>query len=105
MHHLHETDILIAILFCLCGFFTTFFLRKMFNLFLLTLLLFAVFTAIEAMGVIPAWADLHKLTALTSSFGKTVLAMIQATILKGTVLSLMLFCMGGVAGLVTRQRG
>jgi hypothetical protein len=105
VNHLQGTDLLIGALFFFCAFFTTFFLRKMFNLFLLLLLLFAVFTALEALRVIPAWAELQRLMDLTSSFGKTIMALIKTTITKGTVLSLMLFCMGGMAGLVIRQRG
>jgi len=102
---INQTGILVGIMFCFCGFFVTFFLRKMFNLFLLVLLLLATFTALEAMKVVPAWAELHRLMELTSSFGATVCALIQATIAKGTVLSLVLFCVGSAAGLVLRQRG
>jgi hypothetical protein len=102
---MNQTGVLIGVMYFITGFFTALFLRKILSLFLIALLLFAAFAGLEAMNATPAHAALGRVLELTSSFGAAGCALIKTTIAKGTVLSIVLFCVGSAIGLVIRQRG
>ncbi len=100
-----NTQILISVIFGICGFIMAYYLRRGLGFVLLTLLLFAAFKGLESLKYAPDWDSFDKFVTILQQLGRTMLTLINNMITTAGTLSIMLFLFGGILGLIFSRKG
>jgi len=104
MTHMKEAEILIAVIFGVCGFIMAYYLRRGVNFVLFGIFLYASFKGLETLKYHPDWNNFDKFVSILQQLGRTILLMINNMLSTAGTISIMLFLFGGVVGLVMSRR-
>ena len=104
MSHIHDTELLIAAIFGLCGFIMAYYLRRGVNFVLFGIFIYASFKGLETLKYHADWDNFDKFVSILQQLGRTILLMINNMISTAGTMSIMLFLFGGVIGLVVSRR-
>ncbi|MEW6418765.1 MAG: hypothetical protein AB1480_11705 [Nitrospirota bacterium] len=99
-----ETEILISLIFGICGFLIAFYMRRGLSFVLLCIFLYVSFKCLENLSYAPDWNNYHKSVSLLQQLGKTMLMMINNMISTAGTVSLLLFLFGGIIGIILSRR-
>jgi|GEM_PF-1596547 len=104
MEHIKDTELLIAFIFGVCGFITTFFLRRGMNFILLGVFFYASFKGLETLRYHPDWGSFNKFITILQQMGKILLTMISNILSTAGTFPIILFLLGGVTGLILSRK-
>ena len=104
MEHIKETELFIAAIFGICGFIMAYYLRRGVGFICFSIFLYASFKGLETLEYHPDWENFNKFVSILQQLGRTILLMINNMISTASTISIMLFLLGGVLGLVLSRR-
>lgn len=104
MAHMKEAEILIAVIFGVCGFIMAYYLKRGVNFVLFGIFLYASFKGLETLKYHPDWNNFDKFVSILQQLGRTILLMITNMLSTAGTVSIMLFLFGGVVGLALSRR-
>lgn len=102
--HINSTEILVTAIFGVLGFVMAYYLRRGVNIILFGIFLYAAFKGLEMLKYQPDWNNFEKFVSIFQQLAKTLLIMIQNMISTACTVSIVIFLLGGVLGLVINWR-
>ena len=94
---------LIATVFGAFGFFLAFFLKRATSIIIFGIFAYASFKALDFLGVTMDWRLFNGIVHTISQLGKTTLDLIRGILNTATLISVLCFISGGIAGFLLRK--
>lgn len=94
---------LTATVFGAFGFFLAFFLKRAASIIIFGIFAYASFKALNFLGVATDWRLFNSIVHAISQLGKTTLDLIRGILNTATLVSVVCFICGGVAGFILRK--
>jgi hypothetical protein len=98
-------DLIISVIFGASGFIMAYYFRHGINFTVLGIFILMALKGIECLGYQPDWNTFHKFVSILQQLGKTLLIIINSIISTAGIVSIAMFLLGGLLGLVLSMRG